>query len=203
MFKNIYTTKMSGNGKILAKRFERINARIMRGTKTITVVCILALISALAVSSLVFAGVEEDLHSIKGIENANSVTPEILYPCEGCYKITAPFVKRVHPVTGEEKFHRGVDFAVPEGTVVRAGIKGNVTKNGYDAEKGNYVIITNDSGVEILYAHLSQITRRDVYTVTPGDIVGKTGNTGMSTGPHLHMEVKINGEYVNPEDYLK
>lgn len=127
----------------------------------------------------------------------------IEYPVAGYYEITEAFGKRVHPITGEEQFHTGIDFEVPEGTDVKAGISGKVIDSGFDVEKGNYVVLQNESGVEILYSQLSQITRRDVYNVEKDDVVGKSGNTGMSTGPHLHMEVKINGEYVDPELYLE
>lgn len=133
----------------------------------------------------------------------SGVTLSIDYPISDYYEITQTFGKRVHPITGEETFHTGIDFSATEGTPVLAGIDGKVIDEGFDNEYGNYVIVANDSGVEILYGHLSQIARHGAYEVKRGDIIGKSGNTGISTGPHLHMEVKINGEYVNPELYLE
>lgn len=127
----------------------------------------------------------------------------ISYPVEGYYEITQPFGKRVHPINDEEQFHTGIDFKVDEGTPVKAGMAGTVTENGFDAENGNYVVIKNEYGVEIMYSHLSEIARWDVHEVKAEDIIGKSGNTGKSTGAHLHMDVRINGEYVNPELYLE
>ncbi len=124
------------------------------------------------------------------------------YPLDNFYTITQPFGKRVHPITGEEQFHNGIDFKAEEGTPVKAGIDGKITKTGFDAENGNYVIVENNIGVEILYAHLSGYVKRETPAVSAQDIVGYVGSTGKSTGAHLHMEVKINGEYVNPEAYF-
>lgn len=126
----------------------------------------------------------------------------VLYPFDTWWKVTSVFGERIHPVTGEKTMHNGVDIGADEGEAVKAGIDGMVIENGFDEEYGNYVILKNDIGVEILYANLAMITRRDVYEVEKGDIIGTSGNTGKSAGPHLHVEVKINGKYVNPELYF-
>lgn len=124
------------------------------------------------------------------------------YPLAEGSVITQGFGKRVHPITGEEKFHNGIDIKAPEGTPVIAGVDGKITAQGFDKEKGNYITISNENGIEITYSHLAEglSTKTDIKR---GDIIAYSGNTGMSTGPHLHMEVKINGEYVAPELYLE
>ncbi len=142
-----------------------------------------------------------DLYQLGVIYSGETLS--IIYPCTEYCTISQPFGKRVHPITGEEKLHTGVDFNAEEGTPVKAGIDGTITASGFDEEKGYYVIIENDIGVEILYAHLSGYVKRETPDVSAQDIVGYVGSTGKATGPHLHMEVKINGEYVNPELYLE
>ncbi|MBQ6794924.1 MAG: peptidoglycan DD-metalloendopeptidase family protein [Clostridia bacterium] len=128
---------------------------------------------------------------------------EIGYPFDMEYPVTSMFGERIHPITGEKRLHSGTDFGVDVGTSVRAGIDGMVTDEGFDENNGYYVVVKNDIGVEILYAHLSTIARHGAYEVKKGDIIGASGNSGKSTGPHLHMEVKINGKYVNPELYFE
>lgn len=127
----------------------------------------------------------------------------ILYPFDEMHSVTSAFGERIHPVTGEKRLHSGMDISADVGTSVRAGIDGMVTDEGFDEDNGNYVIVKNNLGVEILYAHLNTIARHGAYAVKKGDVIGTSGNTGKSTGPHLHMEVKINGRYVNPELYFE
>ncbi len=129
----------------------------------------------------------------------------ISYPLSDYCEITTPFGKRIHPITGEENFHNGIDFNAKSGAGVYAGIKGIITKKAFDEEKGNYVTISTPIGAEVSYHHLSAFG--SIYEgqklENEAVLVGYVGNTGKSTGAHLHMEVKINGEYVNPELYLE
>lgn len=133
------------------------------------------------------------------------VSCSIAYPFEEVHNITEAFGKRVHPITGEEHFHAGIDFEAPAGTPIYAGIEGKFNV-GFDEEKGAYMTIYNENGVEVTYCNLDSeifhILWRAMY-VTEGTKIAHVGNTGMSTGAHLHMEVKINGEYVDPELYLE
>lgn len=123
----------------------------------------------------------------------------IAYPFDEERKVAGKFGERIHPITGEKTFHSGVDIVADIGTKVCAGIDGMVVDEGYNEDNGYYVVVKNDDiGVEILYAHLSSIARHGAYEVKKGDVIGLSGNSGKSTGPHLHMEVKINGKYVNP-----
>ncbi len=126
------------------------------------------------------------------------------YPFTEYHEIAQSFGKRVHPITGEEHFHSGIDFKAEEGTPVLAGIEGKFDV-GYDEEKGAYMTIYGENGVEVTYCHLQSDILRTLWNVmyiNKGSLLGFVGNTGKSTGPHLHMEVKVNGEYVDPEEYI-
>ena len=109
---------------------------------------------------------------------------------------------RINPVTGQEQFHRGVDIAVPTGTTVLAAMDGTVTTATYDASYGNYVVIEGNNGYCTKYAHMDTLNVSAGQTVTHGTTIGTTGNTGSSTGSHLHIECLYNGEYYNPLFYF-
>lgn len=109
---------------------------------------------------------------------------------------------RINPVTGQEQFHRGVDIAVPTGTTVLAAMDGTVTTATYDASYGNYVAIEDSNGYCTKYAHMDTLSVSAGQTVTHGTTIGTTGNTGSSTGSHLHIECLYNGEYYNPLFYF-
>ena len=109
---------------------------------------------------------------------------------------------RINTVTGQEQFHRGVDIAVPTGTTVLAAMDGTVTTATYDASYGNYVVIEDSNGYCTKYAHMDTLSVSAGQTVTHGTTIGTTGNTGSSTGSHLHIECLYNGEYYNPLFYF-
>ena len=109
---------------------------------------------------------------------------------------------RINPVTGQEQFHCGVDIAVPTGTTVLAAMDGTVTTATYDASYGNYVVIEDSNGYCTKYAHMDTLSVSAGQTVTHGTTIGTTGNTGSSTGSHLHIECLYNGEYYNPLFYF-
>ena len=110
---------------------------------------------------------------------------------------------RINPVTGAEQLHRGVDIAVPTGTGVLAAMDGTVTTAAYDSSYGNYVVIEDSNGYCTKYAHLDTLSVSAGQTVKHGDSIGTTGNTGSSTGSHLHIECLYNGEYYNPLFYFE
>ena len=110
---------------------------------------------------------------------------------------------RINPVTGAEQLHRGVDIAVPTGTTVYAAMDGTVTTATYDTYYGNYVVIENSEGYCTKYAHMDTLNVSAGQTVTHGTVIGTTGNTGSSTGSHLHIECLHNGEYYNPLFYFE
>lgn len=117
--------------------------------------------------------------------------------------VTSEFGYRRDPFTGERKGHSGMDLAVPTGTSVRAALPGTVTVSTYNrGGYGYYVMIDHGSGLSTLYGHNSQLLARVGQTVEAGDVIALSGSTGRSTGPHLHFEVRINGERTNPRSYL-
>ena len=125
---------------------------------------------------------------------------KILWPVK-YGKITSKFGNRTHPVLKSVKFHRGVDIAVSIGTPVYSGIKGKVTFAGRKGNYGNLVEIEGDDGIKVRYAHLNSVDVVTGQKVSDGEKVAETGNTGMSTGPHLHYEIIIDENPVNPLDF--
>jgi len=118
-------------------------------------------------------------------------------------ELLSGFGYRIHPVYKVKKFHYGMDFTSPQGTVIVATGDGVITKiervrSGY----GNYVEINHGYGYSTLYAHMQNIDVKVGQKVTKGQKVGTVGNTGTSTAPHLHYEVRINDTPVNPVDYV-
>ena len=117
--------------------------------------------------------------------------------------VTSEFGYRRDPFTGERRGHSGMDLAVPTGTSVRAALPGTVTVSTYNqGGYGYYVMIDHGNGLSTLYGHNSQLLARVGQTVDAGDVIALSGSTGRSTGPHLHFEVRINGERTNPRSYL-
>ena len=110
---------------------------------------------------------------------------------------------RINPVTGAEQLHRGVDIAEPTGTAVLAAMDGTVTAAAYDSYYGNYIVIEDSNGYCTKYAHMDRLSVSAGQTVKHGDTIGTTGNTGSSSGSHLHIECQYNGEYYNPLFYFE
>ena len=124
-----------------------------------------------------------------------------LYPIQG--RLTSPFGYRSDPFTGAKSYHTGIDLAAPTGTPVKATLDGKVAETGYNRIYGNYVIITHDRGYQSLYGHLSAIYAKRGQYVGQGGSIGAVGNTGYSTGPHLHLSIYKNGRLIDPLSVLK
>ena len=116
--------------------------------------------------------------------------------------ITSDFGWRIHPIYGIRRLHAGTDFGVDEGTPVHAADGGVVVEAGWVSGYGYTVIIDHGNGMSTLYAHNSDVAVSPGQTVSKGQVVSYSGNTGGSTGPHLHFEVRINGEPTDPMGYL-
>ncbi len=116
--------------------------------------------------------------------------------------VTSEFGCRRDPFTGEVDGHSGMDLAVPTGTAVRSALAGTVTAARYDSSYGYYVHIDHGGGLSTLYAHCSQLLVQAGQTVQAGEVVARSGSTGRSTGPHLHFEVRVNGQRTDPRYYL-
>lgn len=128
-------------------------------------------------------------------------TGEITPPAHG--RITSYFGEREDPISGEDGIHNAIDIALDEGTCVSAAWDGVVSKTGYDSTSGKYVWLVHKNGNETFYCHLSEVLVSDGVVIRAGETIAFSGNTGYSTGPHLHFAVKENGEYTDPLDYLK
>ena len=116
--------------------------------------------------------------------------------------VTSEFGGRLDPITGQRDGHTGMDLGVPTGTPIRAALPGTVRVAKYDSSYGYYVTIGHENGLLTLYGHNSRLLVRPGQTVQAGDVVSLSGSTGRSTGPHLHFEVRINGQRTNPRYYL-
>ena len=112
--------------------------------------------------------------------------------------VSSPYGWRVHPTTGAKTLHRGVDIAAAQGTPVAAIHDGKVVSAGDMGSYGLCVVIEDDKGYQSRYAHCSALSVSAEQEVRRGDVIGAVGSTGDSTGPHLHLEVMLNGEYLNP-----
>lgn len=124
---------------------------------------------------------------------------EFVFPCDG--QITRGFGKRENPETKDVIVHNGIDIMAPEGATVVASISGTVKDTGFNNKDGNYIIIENN-GTEAFYSHLADINVTKGDNVKASEAIGTVGTTGNSTGPHLHFEVTVNSQYVNPENFF-
>ena len=114
-------------------------------------------------------------------------------------RLSSPFGSRKHPILGFTKHHNGTDFAAPTGTPIMASGNGTVIKAGWCGNGGNCVRIRHNSSYTTGYGHLSKFATKTGRRVRQGQIIGYVGNTGMSTGPHLHYTVKYNGKFINSQ----
>lgn len=117
-------------------------------------------------------------------------------------RITSSFGMRVHPILGYSRMHTGLDMSAPYGQEIRAGASGRVILAGAYGGYGNTVIIDHGGAMTTLYAHQSQLNVSYGQQVAAGDVIGYIGTSGLSTGPHLHFEVRLSGRPANPADYL-
>ena len=116
--------------------------------------------------------------------------------------ITSTFGYRDQPTAGASTYHKGIDIAAPTGTAVVASAGGTVTTASYQSAAGNYIMVYHGNSTYTVYMHLSAIYVSVGDTVSKGQTIGAVGSTGVSTGPHLHFGVNINGSYVNPLNYV-
>lgn len=113
--------------------------------------------------------------------------------------LTSIYGYRIHPINGVKQFHWGVDIGLPQGTPILAGLDGVVVAVGYDAGGyGNFVVIEDGNGTQARYAHCHEVFVTNGQSVSRGDVIATVGNTGASTGAHLHMEISIDGQRRNP-----
>lgn len=118
------------------------------------------------------------------------------------FRVSSPYGFRRSPFTGAMSFHNGVDLVAPRGANVHAARSGEVIETGYDAVYGRYVLLQHGDGYETLYGHLDSIVVDLGMQVRTGAVIGKVGSSGLSTGAHLHFEIKMNGVPRDPMQLL-
>lgn len=143
--------------------------------------------------------------AILAMVNGNSefIGGEFLWPAPGNTIITSPFGMRFHPILHYYRSHNGIDIGTPTGAPIVASNPGTVITASYVGSYGNVVMLDHGGGVVTNYAHGSKILVEVGQTVQRGEIIMEAGSTGLSTGPHLHFEIKINGKFVDPLPYVK
>jgi murein DD-endopeptidase MepM/ murein hydrolase activator NlpD len=124
-----------------------------------------------------------------------------LWPLEG--RVTSSFGERQDPINGEGAFHSGIDIAAPYGSTVRAAADGDVTDASMNAGYGREIIIDHGHDLQTIYGHLSTMVVIPGQHVLRGQVIGYVGQSGRSTGPHLHYEVRVHRVPVNPYKYLR
>jgi murein DD-endopeptidase MepM/ murein hydrolase activator NlpD len=123
-----------------------------------------------------------------------------IYPIRG--RLSSPYGWRQDPISGTRRFHSALDLAAPIGTPIKAAMDGVVQSVGFNATYGKYIILTHSGNYQTMYAHLNLISVQQGSRIDQGSKIGEVGNTGYSTGPHLHFAIYKNGRAVNPLDFL-
>lgn len=141
------------------------------------------------------------VHSNISVSSAPRNGQSYTWPVPGHYSISSPFGYRMHPILGYSKFHSGVDIPAPSGTPIVAAKSGTVIMSKLMSGYGNVVMIDHGDTVTV-YAHCSALNVNVGESVKAGDVVAFVGSTGLSTGAHLHFEVRVNGSPVNPLGYV-
>ncbi len=134
--------------------------------------------------------------------NAKYAGGVMKWPTPGYTRVSSPYGMRIHPIYKVKKMHTGIDIDAPSGAKIVAANSGKVIMAGWNGGYGNCVIIDHGGGLATLYAHQSKILVSVGDKVERGETIGKVGSTGLSTGPHLHFEVRKNGQTVNPKNYV-
>ena len=124
------------------------------------------------------------------------------WPCPGYQRISDEYGNRMHPILGIEKFHNGLDMAAPGGSPILAAYNGTVVAAAYSSSMGNYIMIDHGDNLFTIYMHASKLYVSSGQDVVKGQKIAAVGTTGRSTGNHLHFGVRLNGNYVNPRNYL-
>jgi len=128
---------------------------------------------------------------------------KLAWPLPVSGKITSTFGTRTHPVFKTKTTHTGIDISAPKGTAINAADAGEILFTGWLRGYGQVVIIDHGANLTTVYAHMSKIETVEGAQVKRGQLVGRVGSTGTSTGNHLHFETRVNGEAVNPMRYLR
>ncbi len=124
-----------------------------------------------------------------------------VFPVSGNYGISSGYGLRDAPKAGATTNHQGIDISVPIGTPVLSSMAGKIIGGGYSGSRGNYVVVDHGSGITTLYQHLSKVSVKVGDIVNTGQTIAYSGNSGVSTGPHLHYEVRKDGKPIDPLNF--
>ncbi|MDF2589029.1 MAG: peptidase [Anaerocolumna sp.] len=125
-----------------------------------------------------------------------------IWPVPASSRITSTFGYRNQPTAGASTYHKGIDIGAPTGTAIVASASGTVVTASYSVSGGNYIMLYHGNGTYTVYMHCSQLLVSVGDEVSQGDKIALVGSTGVSTGPHLHFAVSVNGTYVDPQNYV-
>lgn len=141
--------------------------------------------------------------NIAALQSTGGTAPSaLIWPAPSSRYITSPYGPRTHPITRKQSIHTGIDIGAKYGTNIVAAASGKVIVSTYNSSYGNYVVVDHGGGMSTLYAHMSKRSVGVGDNVSVGQVLGLVGSTGMSTGAHLHFEVRINGKHTKPNPYL-
>lgn len=142
---------------------------------------------------------ENDIPNNVSIDNY-SLNQKMILPVEG--NTTSEFGIRTHPISGDLRFHSGIDIAAEEGTNIYSAFDGTVVVADYDQWNGNYIKIKHDNNIMTVYCHCKKLNVKKGQKIRAGEVIATIGSTGSSTGPHLHFELRLNNISYNPQNAL-
>ena len=150
------------------------------------------------------AEVAADKATLEAQNQTTSVTYSgvFVWPCPSYTYISSTYGYRESPTYGASTFHSGIDLAADYGAAILAAADGTVVAASYESSMGNYIMIDHGGGVYTVYMHCSALYVSTGQSVSAGETIAAVGSTGISTGPHLHFSVRVNGSYVDPMTYL-
>ncbi len=132
--------------------------------------------------------------------NDYELSKKMVLPLKG--KTTSPFGVRTHPISGDLRFHAGIDIAAEKGTNIYSAFDGEVVEADYDKWNGNYLKIKHDNDILTVYCHCEKLNVKKGQKIRAGEVIATVGSTGSSTGPHLHFELRIDNISYNPQKAL-
>lgn len=145
-----------------------------------------------------FTPVSGSSSALPAVRTSGPVGPLPRYLPVSARLMTSGFGSRMHPILGVQRNHLGVDLGAPSGTPIAATASGVVSYAGWDGGYGLLVAVDHGAGIETRYAHMSRVAVASGQRVQTGDVLGYVGTTGLTTGPHVHYEVRVNGQAVSP-----
>ncbi|WP_298200259.1 peptidoglycan DD-metalloendopeptidase family protein [Desulfosporosinus sp.] len=146
---------------------------------------------------------EQKIRQLQAGRTGGVVGSVSYWPLPDYHTISSPYGWRIHPITKAKSLHTGTDIPAPNGTPIYAAGTGTVIYSGWYGAYGNTVIVDHGKGLSSMYPHQSKIAVSNGQNLNAGDLVGYVGSTGWSTGPHLHLEVRINGNPTDPLVYFR